>query len=176
MKILGKEAAQHKFIVFSQFTSMLDLVEPFLRQKGYKYTRYDGGMNNDLREASLDRLRNDENCRVLLCSLKCGSLGLNLTAATRVVILEPFWNPVSIFPLFLILYFMIIVTNTYLYSSLKNKPSIVYIVSRRKLMLSFTRLLSKIQLKSEFYFFKRRNENLQIKLLKVVKVVLVNWE
>ncbi|KAM0134106.1 hypothetical protein ACHAO1_005941 [Botrytis cinerea] len=93
MKILGKEAAQHKFIVFSQFTSMLDLVEPFLRQKGYKYTRYDGGMKNDLREASLDRLRNDENCRVLLCSLKCGSLGLNLTAATRVVILEPFWNP-----------------------------------------------------------------------------------
>ncbi|APA15699.1 hypothetical protein sscle_15g104690 [Sclerotinia sclerotiorum 1980 UF-70] len=93
MKILGKEAAQHKFIVFSQFTSMLDLVEPFLRQKGFKYTRYDGGMKNDLREASLDRLRNDENCRVLLCSLKCGSLGLNLTAATRVVILEPFWNP-----------------------------------------------------------------------------------
>ncbi|KAF7861922.1 hypothetical protein EAF04_007803 [Stromatinia cepivora] len=93
MKILGKEAARHKFIVFSQFTSMLDLVEPFLRQKGFKYTRYDGGMRNDLREASLDRLRNDENCRVLLCSLKCGSLGLNLTAATRVVILEPFWNP-----------------------------------------------------------------------------------
>ncbi|KAB8294038.1 hypothetical protein EYC80_009496 [Monilinia laxa] len=93
MKILGKEAAQHKFIVFSQFTSMLDLIEPFLRQKGFKYTRYDGGMKNDLREASLDRLRNDDNCRVLLCSLKCGSLGLNLTAATRVVILEPFWNP-----------------------------------------------------------------------------------
>lgn len=96
MEILGKEAAQHKFIVFSQFTSMLDLVEPFLRQKGFKYTRYDGKMKNDLREASLNKLRNDTNCRVLLCSLKCGSLGLNLTAATRVVILEPFWNPVSI--------------------------------------------------------------------------------
>ncbi|ESZ94318.1 hypothetical protein SBOR_5314 [Sclerotinia borealis F-4128] len=93
MKILGKEAAQHKFIVFSQFTSMLDLIEPFLRQKGFKYTRYDGSMKNDLREASLERLRSDKNCRVLLCSLKCGSLGLNLTAATRVVILEPFWNP-----------------------------------------------------------------------------------
>lgn len=95
MDILGKEAAQHKFIVFSQFTSMLDLIEPFLRQKGFKYTRYDGKMKNDLREASLNKLRNDANCRVLLCSLKCGSLGLNLTAATRVVILEPFWNPVS---------------------------------------------------------------------------------
>ncbi|KAG0645775.1 putative ATP-dependent helicase [Hyphodiscus hymeniophilus] len=93
LHILSKEAAQHKFIVFSQFTSMLDLIEPFLRQKGYKFTRYDGSMKNDLREASLSRLRNDKSCRVLLCSLKCGSLGLNLTAATRVVILEPFWNP-----------------------------------------------------------------------------------
>ena len=94
LNILSEEAAQHKFIVFSQFTSMLDLIEPFLRQKGYKFTRYDGSMKNDLREASLSKLRNDKNCRVLLCSLKCGSLGLNLTAATRVVILEPFWNPV----------------------------------------------------------------------------------
>jgi SNF2 family DNA or RNA helicase len=94
IQILGKEAAKHKFIVFSQFTSMLDLIEPFLRQKGFKFTRYDGSMRNDMREASLARLRNDANCRVLLCSLKCGSLGLNLTAATRVVILEPFWNPV----------------------------------------------------------------------------------
>jgi SNF2 family DNA or RNA helicase len=95
LRILGKEAAQHKFIVFSQFTSMLDLIEPFLNKYGYKFTRYDGSMRNDLREASLSRLRNDASCRILLCSLKCGSLGLNLTAATRVVILEPFWNPVS---------------------------------------------------------------------------------
>ncbi|TVY85303.1 putative ATP-dependent helicase [Lachnellula suecica] len=93
IQILGKEIAEHKFIVFSQFTSMLDLIEPFLRQKGIKFTRYDGSMKNDLREASLSKLRNDKNCRILLCSLKCGSLGLNLTAATRVVILEPFWNP-----------------------------------------------------------------------------------
>jgi SNF2 family DNA or RNA helicase len=98
LAILSKEAAKHKFIVFSQFTSMLDLIEPFLRQRGFKFTRYDGKMRNDLREASLAKLRNDKNCRILLCSLKCGSLGLNLTAATRVVILEPFWNPVSSYP------------------------------------------------------------------------------
>lgn len=97
IQILGKEITEHKFIVFSQFTSMLDLIEPFLRQKGFKFTRYDGSMKNDLREASLSKLRNDKRCRILLCSLKCGSLGLNLTAATRVVILEPFWNPVSSF-------------------------------------------------------------------------------
>ncbi|KAI1263153.1 hypothetical protein F5Y18DRAFT_394827 [Xylariaceae sp. FL1019] len=91
--ILHKEVQEHKFIVFSQFTSMLDLVEPFLRKEGLKYVRYDGSMKNDAREAALHSLRNDKNTRVLLCSLRCGALGLNLTAASRVVILEPFWNP-----------------------------------------------------------------------------------
>ncbi|KAB2574786.1 putative ATP-dependent helicase [Lasiodiplodia theobromae] len=93
LDILDKETPDHKVIVFSQFTSMLDLIEPFLRNAGHRFTRYDGSMRNDLREASLNKLRNDRGTRVLLCSLKCGSLGLNLTAASRVVILEPFWNP-----------------------------------------------------------------------------------
>ena len=93
LKILHRESDTHKFIVFSQFTSMLDLIEPFLQRDGLVFTRYDGSMRNDHREASLERLRNNKKTRILLCSLKCGSLGLNLTAASRVVILEPFWNP-----------------------------------------------------------------------------------
>lgn len=93
MGILHKEVDDHKFIVFSQFTSMLDIVERFFRKDGIRYTRYDGGMKNDAREAALDALRHDPRTRVLLCSLRCGALGLNLTAASRVVILEPFWNP-----------------------------------------------------------------------------------
>ena len=93
LTLLHRESATYKFIVYSQFTSMLDLIEPFLRTAKLSFTRYDGSMRNDLREASLEKLRNDPSCRILLCSLKCGSLGLNLTAASRVVILEPFWNP-----------------------------------------------------------------------------------
>jgi SNF2 family DNA or RNA helicase len=93
LNILTKEASSHKFIVFSEFTSMLDLISPFLTTARLPFTRYDGSMRNDDREASLARLRNDPACRILLCSLKCGALGLNLTAASRVVILEPFWNP-----------------------------------------------------------------------------------
>ncbi|KAM0460798.1 hypothetical protein ACHAO4_001590 [Trichoderma viride] len=92
-RLLRAEAHEHKFIVFSQFTSMLDLVEPFLRKEQLRFTRYDGSMKNDAREESLRKLREDKKTRVLLCSLKCGSLGLNLTAATRVIIIEPFWNP-----------------------------------------------------------------------------------
>ncbi|KAG4278776.1 hypothetical protein FPRO04_06097 [Fusarium proliferatum] len=93
IKILQGEVKEHKFIVFSQFTSMLDLVEPFFRKERFRFVRYDGSMKNDQREESLRKLRGDPQTRILLCSLKCGSLGLNLTAATRVVILEPFWNP-----------------------------------------------------------------------------------
>ncbi|KAG0130845.1 putative SNF2 family helicase/ATPase [Tuber indicum] len=106
LAVLRKELkSKNKTIVFSQFTSMLDLIEPFLHRNGIAFTRYDGSMKNDDREASLRRLRGEGEyapkpgkedrgwCGVLLCSLKCGALGLNLTAACRVVILEPFWNP-----------------------------------------------------------------------------------
>ncbi|OAX82856.1 hypothetical protein ACJ72_02785 [Emergomyces africanus] len=93
MRILKKESGDYKFIVFSFFTSMLDKIEPFLEDFNIGYARYDGAMRNDLREYSLDKLRNSPETRVLLCSLRAGSLGLNLTAASRVVILEPFWNP-----------------------------------------------------------------------------------
>ena len=93
MKILRRESPDYKFIVFSVFTSMLDKIEPFLQRSGIGFARYDGSMRNDHREANLNKLRNNRATRVLLCSLRAGALGLNLTAASRVVILEPFWNP-----------------------------------------------------------------------------------
>lgn len=93
MQVLKEDSHLHKYIVFSFFTSMLDLIEPFLKSSRIRYVRYDGQMRNDAREASLNSLRSDPSTRVLLCSLRAGSLGLNLTAASRVVILEPFWNP-----------------------------------------------------------------------------------
>lgn len=119
LTILEKETPDHKVIVFSQFTSMLDLIEPFLRREGYNFTRYDGSMRNDLREASLHKLRNDKRTRVLLCSLRCGSLGLNLTAASRVVIMEPFWNPVSTFS---ILAWRLLLTWTTVYRGASDRP------------------------------------------------------
>ncbi|EME49631.1 hypothetical protein DOTSEDRAFT_68421 [Dothistroma septosporum NZE10] len=93
LRILHRESPKHKTIVFSQFTTMLDLIEPHLKASNLRFVRYDGSMRPDAREQSLNSLRNDSKTRVLLCSLKCGSLGLNLTAASRVVIVEPFWNP-----------------------------------------------------------------------------------
>ncbi|KAI9013963.1 SNF2 family N-terminal domain-containing protein [Phycomyces nitens] len=82
-----------KTIIFSQFTSMLNLIEEPLRQCGFKYCRYDGSMPSQLREKSLEALRTDPECVVMLISLKCGSLGLNLTAANRVILMDIWWNP-----------------------------------------------------------------------------------
>lgn len=79
-------------IVFSQWTSMLFLVEPFLKQAGIRYALYHGAMAHKHRERSLSQLREGD-VDVLLVSLKCGSLGLNLTAASRVVLIDPWWNP-----------------------------------------------------------------------------------
>lgn len=92
LKIFNDEP-KRKTIIFSQFTSMMDLIEPILTDKKIKYARYDGSMSSKNREKSLNRLRNDEECIILLCSLKCGALGLNLTVASRVVIVDPWWNP-----------------------------------------------------------------------------------
>ncbi|KAI8822237.1 SNF2 family N-terminal domain-containing protein [Fimicolochytrium jonesii] len=83
----------HKIIIFSQFTSMLNIVEKPLKRKGYKFCRYDGSMKNAHREEALERLRSDPETKILLISLKCGSLGLNLTAANRVIMLDMWWNP-----------------------------------------------------------------------------------
>ncbi|KAK9460025.1 SNF2 family N-terminal domain-containing protein [Lipomyces oligophaga] len=88
-----KENVTRKTIVFSQFTSMLDIVEPALRDENIKYVRYDGSMKPADRVRSLDTLSQDPEVSVLLCSLKAGAVGLNLTCASQVVLLDPWWNP-----------------------------------------------------------------------------------
>ncbi|THH19390.1 hypothetical protein EW146_g1739 [Bondarzewia mesenterica] len=72
-----------KTIVFSQFTSMLDLLEVFLKDAGIKYVRYDGSMSKDKREASLEKIRTSRSTTVILISFKAGSTGLNLTACNN---------------------------------------------------------------------------------------------
>ncbi|HMN95500.1 MAG TPA: DEAD/DEAH box helicase [Phycisphaerales bacterium] len=88
-----EELAQegHKTLVFSQFTSLLDLVEPRLERAGLRFERLDGSTRD--REARVNRFIADPECPVFLISLKAGGLGLNLTAADHVVLLDPWWNP-----------------------------------------------------------------------------------
>ncbi|KAF9011925.1 SNF2 family N-terminal domain-containing protein [Cyathus striatus] len=81
-----RSKGEEKTIVFSQFTSMLDLIEPFLRERGIKYTRY-------YREMALHTIRNDPLTHVILISFKAGSTGLNLTACNNVILVDLWWNP-----------------------------------------------------------------------------------
>lgn len=81
----------HKALVFSQFTSLLTIVRARLKSSGTEYEYLDGKTRD--RQARVERFQNDPGCRLFLISLKAGGLGLNLTAADYVFILDPWWNP-----------------------------------------------------------------------------------
>ena len=81
----------HKALVFSQFTSLLALVRARLDEQGLKYEYLDGRTRNRIER--VERFQTDPDCPIFLISLKAGGLGLNLTAAEYVYLLDPWWNP-----------------------------------------------------------------------------------
>jgi superfamily II DNA or RNA helicase len=81
----------HKTLVFSQFTSFLALLRTRLDAAGITYEYLDGRTQN--RQSKVERFQTDPACRLFLISLKAGGLGLNLTAAEYVFLLDPWWNP-----------------------------------------------------------------------------------
>ena len=81
----------HKALVFSQFTSLLALLRPHLDRDGIVYEYLDGTTRR--RGDRVKRFQEDPACRLFLISLKAGGLGLNLTAAEYVFLLDPWWNP-----------------------------------------------------------------------------------
>lgn len=93
MKSLTEHTANHKSLVFSQFLGMLDLIRQELDKEGIPYVYFDGSTSSTEREKAIQKFQNDETCRVFLISLKAGGVGLNLTAADYVYIVDPWWNP-----------------------------------------------------------------------------------
>jgi superfamily II DNA or RNA helicase len=81
----------HKVLVFSQFTSLLAIVRNEARQRGLVHAYLDGASRD--REEQVRRFQHDANVPLFLISLKAGGLGLNLTAAEYVFLLDPWWNP-----------------------------------------------------------------------------------
>jgi SNF2 family DNA or RNA helicase len=81
----------HKALVFSQWTSLLDRVEPHLSAASIPFDRLDGSTAD--RAGVVERFQDDGGPPVLLVSLKAGGTGLNLTAADHVFLLDPWWNP-----------------------------------------------------------------------------------
>ncbi len=81
----------HKVLVFSQFTSMLAILRDRLDKAGQTYEYLDGKTRD--RQQRVERFQNDPTCKLFLISLKAGGVGLNLTAADYVYLLDPWWNP-----------------------------------------------------------------------------------
>ena len=78
-----------KSIVFSQFTSMLQLIEWRLRRAGFNTVMLDGSMTPQQRQRSIEHFMNNADVEVFLVSLKAGGVALNLTEASRVFIVDP---------------------------------------------------------------------------------------
>lgn len=91
LEILRDTEPDIKTIVFSQFTTLLDLLEIPIRKEGWGFMRYDGSMSADARHHSVVKFTDDPRCKIMLVSLKAGNAGLNLVAASQVIILDPFW-------------------------------------------------------------------------------------
>jgi superfamily II DNA or RNA helicase len=81
----------HKVLVFSSFVKHLNLVAAYLEESGTNYRMLTGNTAN--RKEIVDKFQHDENIPVFLLSLKAGGVGLNLTAADYILILDPWWNP-----------------------------------------------------------------------------------
>ena len=98
MKLLQEiQDTGEKTIIFSQWTLLLDLLEVAMYYEGIEekaYRRYDGSMSSEDRvEAARVFQKEDSRVKTILVSLRAGNAGLNLTTASRVIILDPFWNP-----------------------------------------------------------------------------------
>lgn len=83
----------HKVLIFSQFTTMLDLIEDYLTYKDLDRCRLDGTSSQAQREKTIKRFYDDDECMIFLLSTRAGGLGINLVAADTVIIFDSDWNP-----------------------------------------------------------------------------------
>jgi len=81
----------HKILIFSQFVRHLTIVKEFLLEEGISFSYLDG--NTKDRKAQVEAFQENGNIQVFLISLKAGGVGLNLTSAGYVFLLDPWWNP-----------------------------------------------------------------------------------
>jgi superfamily II DNA or RNA helicase len=82
----------HKTLVFSQFTTYLDMIENKIKVAGWKMARIDGSQTIKKRTEQVEYFQNGE-AQIFLISLKAGGFGLNLTAASYIFLMDPWWNP-----------------------------------------------------------------------------------
>mmetsp|Transcript_23815 Transcript_23815/g.93628 ORF Transcript_23815/g.93628 Transcript_23815/m.93628 type:complete len:399 (-) Transcript_23815:593-1789(-) len=89
----GWHRGMNRVLLFTQTTTLLDLIESFVLKRKYSYLRMDGSTPVSKRMALIDRFNTDEEVFIFLLTTKVGGFGINLTGADRVVLYEPDWNP-----------------------------------------------------------------------------------
>ena len=90
---IAENIGDHKALIFSQFLGMLALIKGKLKEQEVSFEYFDGSTSAPDREKAIQNFQNNDECRVFLISLKAGGVGLNLTAADYVYIVDPWWNP-----------------------------------------------------------------------------------
>jgi superfamily II DNA or RNA helicase len=90
-----ENAGNHKLLIFSQFTQMLRLIQTEFEKAGISYCYLDGSTPLNKRKDQVSKFQEDENVKAFLISLKAGGVGLNLTTADYVYIVDPWWNPAA---------------------------------------------------------------------------------
>lgn len=93
LREIEENTGGHKLLVFSQFTEMLHLIEESLHKQKINYAYLDGSTPASKRKEAVNAFQDDPDLRVFLISIRAGGLGLNLTAADYVYIVDPWWNP-----------------------------------------------------------------------------------
>lgn len=95
MREITENSGGHKLLVFSQFTEMLQLISNELKAAGTSFCYLDGSTPALKRKEEVNRFQEDQDVKVFLISLKAGGVGLNLTAADYVYLVDPWWNPAA---------------------------------------------------------------------------------
>ncbi len=90
---ITENIGEHKALVFSQFLGMLALIKEKLKENNIPFDYFDGSTPPHERERAIQNFQTNDDSRVFLISLKAGGVGLNLTAADYVYIVDPWWNP-----------------------------------------------------------------------------------
>lgn len=92
LRDLRRERPRIKSVVFSQFTSFMSLIEPALAKANMRCLRLDGTLTQKARAAVLEEFKQSDKFTILLISLRAGGVGLNLTSAKRVFMMDPWWS------------------------------------------------------------------------------------
>ena len=90
---ITQKTGNHKILIFSQFVEMLGLIKKEIQKISVKFEYLDGSVPSHKREEIVQNFQQNDEIRIFLISLKAGGVGLNLTEADYVYLVDPWWNP-----------------------------------------------------------------------------------